>query len=157
MSIPVNEILQRIADRGLSLPELGSPDYSYVPFTVFHDTLYLSGQISRAADGTILRGRVGEGASLAEGVAAAEVAALNLLSRIHEAVGLGNVERILKLTVWVNSAESFSDQPTVAEGASTLLAEILGEVGKHARTALPAHTLPKNALVELDAVVAVKS
>ncbi len=147
--------LERLHSEGIELPTLPSPAYSYLPFTRNGNELYLSGQISRTPEGEILKGTVGAGATVDEAVRAAEVAAINLLSRIHEAVGLDNVKQILKLTVWVNSAATFDDQPTVAEGASTLLANILGEAGRHARTALPSNTLPKGALVELDAIVAV--
>lgn len=152
----MNKILDRMTERGLELPHLGSPDYSYVPFTLFNNVLYVSGQISRRDDGLILTGKLGEDSTIVEGVAAAEVATLNLLARIQEAVGLENVQQILKLTVWVNSSDRFHHQPTVAEGASQLLVDLLGAAGRHARTALPAHTLPKNALVELDAVIAVR-
>lgn len=119
------------------------------------NTLYVSGQISRTAAGDILAGRVGEDATLEEGIHAAEVATINLLARIHQSIGLDNVAQILKLNVWVNSSDDFIQQPQVADGASQLLEAVLGEAGKHARTALPTNTLPQGALVELDAVVAV--
>lgn len=94
---------------------------------------------------------------MARGVAAARVAALNLLARIHEAVGLDNVEQVLKLNAWVTSSRDFVDQPSVVDGASQLLIDVLSDAGRHARTALPAHVLPKGALVELDATVAIRS
>ncbi|GAC70605.1 hypothetical protein GS4_38_00100 [Gordonia soli NBRC 108243] len=147
----------RLADRGLVLPDLGAPAYAYEAWTRHEDLLYLSGQISRVADGSILAGRVGDDATVADASAAAEVAALNLLSRIDQAVGLDQVAAVLKLNVWVAGGEGFTDQPTVAESASRLLIDVLGDAGRHARTALPSPVLPKNALVELDAVVAVRS
>ncbi|NWO17807.1 MAG: RidA family protein [Corynebacterium sp.] len=149
----MSETLEKLRSEGIELPTLPSPAYSYVPYTRNGNVLYFSGQISRTPEGEILKGTVGATATVEQAVKAAEVAAINLLARIEEAIGLDNVEQILKLTVWVNSADSFEDQPTVAEGASTLLANILGEPGRHARTALPSNTLPKGALVELDAVV----
>ncbi|BAU94848.1 YjgF translation initiation inhibitor [Corynebacterium suranareeae] len=141
---------------GIELPDLPAPAYSYVPFSRHGDTLYLSGQISRNAAGDILEGRVGEDASIEDGIYAAEVATINLLARIQQAIGLDNVAQILKLNVWVNSTDEFIQQPLVADGASQLLEKVFGEAGKHARTALPTHTLPQGALVELDAVVAIK-
>lgn len=145
----------KLKELGIELPELPAPQYSYVPATQQGKTLYLSGQISRTAAGDILTGKVGENARIEDGVHAAEVAVINLLARIDQAVGLENVEKILKLTVWVNSADDFIAQPTVADGASQLLEKVLGTAGHHARTALPTNTLPKGALVELDAIVGV--
>lgn len=151
----MSEIEERLRTSGITLPKLPSPAYAYVPFAKNGNTLYLSGQISRTPSGDILGGSVGKDATVEDATGAARVAAINLLARIEEAVGLENVKQILKLTVWVNSDDAFHDQPSVADGASTLLVDILGEAGRHARTALPSNTLPKSALVELDAVIAV--
>ncbi|WP_249353562.1 RidA family protein [Rhodococcus sp. USK13] len=82
---------RRLADRQLSLPDLGAPDYAYEAWTRHRDILYMSGQISRAADGQILTGRVGADATVADASTAAETAALNLLDRIDQAVGLSQV------------------------------------------------------------------
>lgn len=147
---------RRLAERNLSLPDLGAPTYSYDAWIQHHDVLYLSGQISRTPDGEVLSGRAGEDATTADAAAAAEVAAVNLLARIEQAVGLENVEQILKLNVWIASSSDYTDQPTAAEAASKLLIDVLGAAGRHARTTLPMHVLPKNALVELEAVVAVR-
>ena len=151
----MTEIAENLRRLGIELPDLPAPQYSYVPFNLQGNTLYLSGQISRTAAGDILTGRVGADASLEDGIHAAEVATINLLARIQQAIGLENVAQILKLNVWVNSSDDFIQQPQVADGASQLLENVLGDAGKHARTALPTNTLPQGALVELDAVVAV--
>ncbi|WP_037144965.1 RidA family protein [Rhodococcoides fascians] len=147
---------QRLADRNLSLPELGAPAYSYDAWTQHRDVLYLSGQISRTPSGEVLSGKAGVDATTEDAAAAAEVAALNLLARIDQAVGLENVTQVLKLNVWIASGPDFTDQPAAAESASGLLIDVLGPAGRHARTTLPTHVLPKNALVELEAVVAVR-
>lgn len=147
---------ERLTSLGLTLPKLGAPTYAYEATTRHADLLFVSGQISRNDDGTILSGTIEPDHPCELGRAAARLAALNLLTRIDQAVGLEHVERILKLNVWVASSESFTDQPSVAEGASQLLVDVLGAAGAHARTALPVHVLPKGALVELDAIVAVK-
>lgn len=151
----MTEIAENLQRLGIELPDLPAPQYSYVPFNRQGNTLYLSGQISRTAAGDILSGRVGADASVEDGIHAAEVATINLLARIQQAIGLEHVAQILKLNVWVNSSDDFIQQPQVADGASQLLEDVLGEAGKHARTALPTNTLPQGALVELDAVVAV--
>ncbi|GAA5051782.1 RidA family protein [Nocardia callitridis] len=146
----------RLDALSLELPTLGAPRYAYAASVRWGDTLWVSGQISRTASGEILRGRVGADATIEEGVGAAETSALNLLARVHEAVGLDNVARVVKLNIWIASAPDFIDQPTVADGASRLLREVLGDAGAHARTALPTHVLPQGALVELDAVIGVR-
>lgn len=145
---------RRLAELGIELPVLGEPAYSYAPVARHGDFLSVSGQISRGPDG-VRSGVVGLDATVSDGAAAAEISALNLLSRINDAVGLCAVSSVFKLTVWVASAPDFTDQPEVAEAASALLLSVLGEAGRHARTALPVHVLPKGALVELDALVAV--
>ncbi len=147
---------ERLTSLGLTLPKLGAPAYAYEATTRHADLLFVSGQISRNDDGTIFSGTIEPDDAPEVGWTAARLAALNLLTRIDQAVGLEHVQRILKLNVWIASSDSFTDQPSVAEGASQLLVDVLGTAGAHARTALPVHVLPKGALVELDAIVAVK-
>lgn len=147
----------RLAELSLELPVLGPPKYAYEPAVLSGELLHVSGQISRTAAGQVLGGRLGADADVAAGVAAARVSALNLLARVDDAVGLENVVRVLKLNAWVNSTPDAIQQPEVVDGASRLLIDVLGDAGRHARTALPAPTLPQGALVELDAVITVRS
>lgn len=151
----MTDVKDRLRALSIELPVLGAPRYAYEATTRWGDLLYVSGQISRTASGEILRGCLGDNATLADGVTAARTAALNLLARVDDAVGLDNV-RILKLNAWAASAPAFVDQPSVIDGASQLLLDVLGDAGRHARTALPAHVLPQGALVELDATIAVR-
>ncbi|KPC90593.1 YjgF translation initiation inhibitor, partial [Streptomyces sp. NRRL F-6602] len=130
------------------------PRYAYEATSRWGDVLYVSGQISRTASGEVLRGRLGEDATPADGVLAARTAALNLLARVEQSIGLEQA-RVLKLNAWAASAPAFVDQPTVIDGASHLLIDVLGDHGRHARTALATHALPQGALVELDATIAV--
>ncbi|WP_280423465.1 RidA family protein [Nocardia carnea] len=153
----MTDVKQRLETLSLELPVLGAPRYAYEATTRWGDLLWISGQISRTATGDILRGRLGDTATVEEGIAAAETAALNLLARMNDAVGLENIQQILKLDIHIASSPEFVDQPTVADGASRLLRTVLGDAGRHARTALPAHVLPQGALVELDATVAVRA
>ncbi|MBF6350988.1 MULTISPECIES: RidA family protein [Nocardia] len=153
----MTDVKERLAELSLELPVLGAPRYAYEATTRWGDILWISGQISRTAAGDILRGHLGDTATLEEGIAAAETAALNLLARMNDAVGLANIQQILKLDIHIASTREFVDQPTVADGASRLLRQVLGDAGRHARTALPAHVLPQGALVELDATVAVRA
>ncbi len=146
----------RLTAQGLTLPSLGAPAFTYEATTQHADLLYVSGQISRNHDGVILSGTLEPGHAPEAGLVAARVAALNLLARIDQAVGLERVKQILKLNIWVSSSRNFTDQPAIAEGASQLLIDVLEAAGAHARTALPAQVLPKGAMIELDAIVAVK-
>ncbi|WP_083864741.1 RidA family protein [Nocardia brevicatena] len=152
----MTNVQERLGELAIELPVLGAPRYAYEASARWDDTLWVSGQISRTASGEILRGRLGDTTAVAEGIIAAETCALNLLARINEAVGLENVEQVLKVNIWIASSPDFVDQPTVADGASLLLRAVLGDAGGHARTALPAHVLPQGALVELDATIAIR-
>src|SRR4029450_2406019 len=120
--------------------------------------LHISGQISFGEDGDLIKGRLGEDIDLDGGVAAARRCGVMLLAQIKAAVGsLDRVERIVKLGVFVNSAPSFTDQPKVANGASELMPEVVGEAGRHAGSAVGVAVLPLGVAVEVDAIVAVKS
>ncbi|MEU6608424.1 RidA family protein [Streptomyces shenzhenensis] len=151
----MTDVKERLKALSIELPVLGAPRYAYEATARWGDLLYVSGQISRTGSGEILRGRLGDNATLADGVTAARTAALNLLARVDDAVGLDHVQ-VLKLNAWASSAPTFVDQPSVIDGASQLLLDVLGDAGRHARTALPAHVLPQGALVELDATIAVR-
>ncbi|MFG2580927.1 RidA family protein [Streptomyces malaysiensis] len=152
----MTDVQERLTALSIELPVLGAPRYAYEATARWGDLLFVSGQISRTASGEILRGCLGADATVADGVTAARTAALNLLARVDDAVGLDNVERILKLNAWATSSPTFVDQPSVIDGASRLLLDVLGDAGRHARTALPAHVLPQGALVELDATIAIR-
>jgi enamine deaminase RidA (YjgF/YER057c/UK114 family) len=118
--------------------------------------LHISGQLPFDA-GQLMTGRLGEDRDLAYGAAAARACGIMLLAQIQAAVGLDNVERIVKLGVFVCSAPQFTDQPKVANGASELMQDVFGEIGRHARSAVGVPVLPLGAAVEIDAVVALKA
>ena len=102
-------------------------------------------------------GRLGEGVSLEQGQAAARACGLMILAQLQAALGsLDRVERVVKLGAFICSADTFPDQPMVANGASELMAEVFGEAGKHARSAVGVPVLPLGAAVEVDAIVALK-
>lgn len=150
-------IEQRIAELGITLPQPAAPVASYVPAVEIGGLLHISGQISSAADGSLLTGRLGADRDLAFGQMAAERCALMLVAQMKKALGtLDRVERIVKLGAFVNSDPGFADQPKVANGASDLMEKIFGDSGKHARSAVGVTVLPLNAAVEIDAIVAVR-
>ena len=149
---------QRLAELGITLPAAAAPVASYVPFVEANGLLHVSGQISFAEDGSLIKGRLGEDMDLDAGVAAARRCGVMLLAQINAALGsLDRVERIVKLGVFVNSAPGFTDQPKVANGASELMQEVFGEPGRHARSAVGVAVLPLGVAVEVDAIVAVRS
>jgi len=144
----------RLAELGITLPEAAAPVAAYVPTVLAGGLLHISGQVS-FEDGQLLTGRLGEDRDLDYGSRAARACGLMILAQIEKAVGLGRVERIVKLGVFVNSAPAFTDQPKVANGASELMEQVFGEAGRHARAAVGVAALPLGAAVEIDAIVAV--
>ena len=153
MTSPIRD---RLAELGLTLPEAAAPVASYVPAVEANGLLHISGQVSQA-DGQLIKGRLGEDLDLEAGVRAARACGVMLLAQIDKAVGLERVERIVKLGVFVCSAPQFTDQPKVANGASELMQDVFGEIGRHARSAVGVPVLPLGVAVEVDAVVAVRA
>ena len=155
---PSSAVEQRLAELGLTLPEVAAPVAAYVPAVETGGLLHISGQISFAEDGSLIKGRLGEDVDLDGGTAAARRCGIMLLAQIKAALGsLDRVDRIVKLGVFVNSAPSFTDQPKVANGASELMQDVFGEPGRHARSAVGVAALPLGVAVEVDAIVAVRA
>lgn len=146
----------RLAELGIELPKPAAPVAAYVPTVEANGMLFVSGQVS-FKDGQLLVGRLGEDRDLAFGQDAARACGLMILAQAKAALGsLDRVARIVKLGVFVNSDPRFTDQPKVADGASTLMVDVFGDAGKHARAAVGVPTLPLGAAVEIDAIIAVK-
>ena len=151
-------IENRLAELGIALPQAAAPVASYVPSVETGGLLHISGQISVAEDGSLIKGRLGEDIDLDGGQQAARRCGIMLLAQIKAALGsLDRVERIVKLGAFVNSAPSFTDQPKVANGASELMQEVFGDIGRHARSAVGVAALPLGVAVEVDAIVQVKA
>ena len=149
-------IHDRLAELGIALPVAAAPVAAYVPVVVAGQIAHVSGQLP-FVDGRLVTGRLGEDVSLEQGVAAARACGLMILAQLEAALGsLDRVERIVKLGAFVNSTAAFTDQPKVANGASELMAEVFGEAGKHARSAVGVPVLPLGAAVEVDAIVALE-
>ncbi|MDV3256480.1 MAG: RidA family protein [Sphingomonas sp.] len=150
-------IEQRIAELGITLPEAAAPVASYVPAVIANGLLHISGQISFAEDGSLIKGRLGEDLDLEQGQDAARRCGIMLLAQMKAALGsLDRVERVVKLGVFVNSHRDFTDQPKVANGASELMQLVFGEAGRHARSAVGVPVLPLGVAVEVDAIVQVR-
>ena len=148
---------QRLAELGITLPTPAAPVASYVPAVEVGGLLHISGQISVAEDGALIKGRLGEDLDLDAGIAAARRCGIMLLAQMKSALGsLDRVGRVVKLGVFVNSAGYFTDQPKVANGASELMQDVFGESGRHARSAVGVPVLPLGVAVEVDAIVAIR-
>ena len=146
----------RLAELGHSLPEAAAPVAAYVPTVEVGGLLHVSGQLP-FRDGQLMAGRCGEDRDEDYGRLAAERCGLMLLAQVKAALGsLERVERVVKLGVFVSSAPTFSGQPKVANGASELMVAVFGEAGKHARSAVGVPVLPLGAIVEVDAILAIR-
>ncbi|MCV0384537.1 MAG: RidA family protein [Erythrobacter sp.] len=148
-------IAQRLTDLGIELPKAAAPVASYQPLVVHGDMAYLSGQLP-FIDGELVTGKLGKDVDLDRGQAAARACGLMIVAQLDAAGLLERVERIVKLGGFVASVPEFTDQPKVVNGASDLMAEIFGNAGKHARSAVGVPVLPLNAAVEVDAIIALK-
>lgn len=128
----------------------------YVPVLHLGDRVYISGQIPRVNDTVVFPGRVGEDVSLADAQTAAKISTLRCLKLLSESLGsLDAVKGIARINVFVQSAADFTQQSEVANGASAILHEVLGDAGKHTRTSVGVYQLPKNAAVEIDLIAVV--
>lgn len=146
----------KLAELGLSLPEPAAPVAAYVPAVEAGGLLHISGQLP-FRDGALMTGRVGEDRDLDYAAEAAQRCGLMLVAQMKKALGdFSRIDRIVKLGVFVNSAPGFTDQAKVANGASELMAALFGDPGRHARSAVGVAVLPLGAVVEIDAIVALR-
>ena len=142
----------------IELPAAPKPVANYVPVVRAGDLLFLSGVLPSREGQLILTGKLGQGLTIEQGMEAAKVAALNALAIVRSEVGsLDHVKRIVKMVGHIASAPGFTDQPQVLNGASDLFVQIFGEAGKHARVAVGAAELPRQAPVEIELIVQVGS
>lgn len=156
MTAPTQSIDARLVALGITLPAAPAPVANYVPTVRTGSLLFVSGQISRTEDGRVLAGKLGGGVDVEAGRAAARVCALNILAQARAALGsLDRIQRIVKLTGFVNAVPAFTDHPSVVNGCSDLLVEILGEKGRHTRSAVGVAGLPLDATVEVEAILEV--
>tara|TARA_B110000902_G_scaffold52960_1_gene61505 strand:+ start:308 stop:769 length:462 start_codon:yes stop_codon:yes gene_type:complete len=153
----MSQIEAKLATLGVTLPDAPAPAANYVTFVVDGNTVYVSGQISSGPDG-LITGKLGAGVSIEDGAAAARSCAISLLAQLKVACGgdIDRLDRVIKLTAFVNSTTDFTEQPKVVNGASDFLVEALGDKGRHARSAVSAASLPLGVTVEIEAIFAIK-
>lgn len=150
----MSAIEARLAELGLALPAAPAPVANYVPHAITGELLFISGQISKAADGTVLAGRLGERLSVADGQQAARLCALNILAQAKAALGsLERIGQVLRLNGFVHATADFNDHPMVINGASDLMVAVLGDKGRHTRVAVGVAGLPGGCAVEIDAII----
>lgn len=143
----------RLAELGVELPPVAAPVAAYVPAVRTGQLVYTSGQLPFVQGSLAATGKVGGDISPEEAKAHARTCALNALAASDALVGLDSVTRVVKLTGFVASADGFTGQPAVVNGASDLLGEVFGEAGQHARAAVGVAELPLGAPVEVDLIV----
>lgn len=144
----------RLIELGIILPPAPAPAAAYVPTVMSGSLLFTAGQVAVGEDGLLATGKVGGSVGLDLAVACARQCALNVLAQLRAALGtLDRVARVVKLGVFVASDPSFTQQHLVANGASELLAEVFGDAGVHARSAVGVSALPLDSPVEVEAIV----
>lgn len=145
----------RLSTLGITLPEAATPAANYVSYVISGNLLYLSGQLPMENGKIAVTGLLGGEVELAVGQRAAELCAINILAQAKAALDgdLSRIVKVIKLNGFIASAPGFTDQHLVMNGASNLIANVLGEAGKHARAAVGMAALPLNAAVEVDAVM----
>jgi enamine deaminase RidA (YjgF/YER057c/UK114 family) len=149
-------IEEKIKELGFELPEVAKPLAAYIPAKQVGNLVMTSGQVPFVKGVINFIGKVGKELSEEEGQKAAQICALNCLAAIKGVIGnLDKIVEVVKLTVFVASAEEFTAQPKVANGASELIGKIFGEAGKHVRSAVGVTALPLNASVEIEMIVRV--
>ena len=148
----------KLDELGISLPEAPAPAAAYVPWVQTGNTLFTAGQIAMNGKEFVATGVVGRDVDLEVAVQCSRQCAINIMAQLKSALGdLSRVQRIVKLNVFVASTHDFTNQHLVANGASQLIAEVFGEKGKHARSAVGVPSLPLNSPVEIEAIVEVKA
>jgi enamine deaminase RidA (YjgF/YER057c/UK114 family) len=147
---------ERLQELGYSLPAAPQPLASYLPAVRTGNLVYTSGQLPMVSGDLTARGQVGLDLTEDEASDAARTAALNALAAIHSVVSLNEVVRVVHVTGYVASADGFTDQPSVVNGASDLLVQLFGDAGKHSRAAVGVSILPREAPVEIDLIVEVR-
>lgn len=147
----------RLAQLGITLPEVPAPMGTYVPAVISGNLLFLAGQGAKGADGEWKRGRVGAEVGTREAYQRARLAGMRLLAAAQAPLGsLDRVRRVVKVMGLVQSTPEFRESPAVINGCSDLFVEVFGEAGRHARSAFGVASLPENTTVEIEAILEIE-
>lgn len=153
----MSQVEARLAEHGLTVPEVSAPVAAYIPAVRTGNLVYTSGQLPFANGELLATGIVGSDVDEATAAAAAQQSALNAIAAIKSLIGdLDKVVRVVKVVGFVASGPTFTKQPVVINGASELFAKAFGDAGVHARSAVGVSALPLNAAVEVEVIVEVR-
>ena len=145
---------KKIEELGIKLPEAKPPVGSYVATKISGNLLFISGQISIDADGSLIKGKIGKDLTTEQGYEAAKRCGLSIVAQAKNACkgDLSKIKSCVKLSGFVNSTDQFTEQPKVINGASDLIASIFGDSGMHTRAAVSTNSLPLGVSVEVEAI-----
>ncbi len=151
-------VATKLEELGIQLPEVPKPAFTYIPYVITGNLVFVSGQVP-LVDGSFITGKLGDTMDIENGAKAARVCAINLLAQVNKACenDLERLVRVVKLTGFVNSTPNFGHHPAVINGASDLFVEILGEAGRHARSAVGMADLPFGVAVEVEGIFEIES
>ena len=151
------DIEKKLKELNIKLPNAPEPVGAYVAFKKIDKLLFISGQLPIDRDGKMIKGKIGKDLTLEDGQKASKLCAINILSQAKKAMNgdLNKIKNCIKITGFVNSIDTFIDQPKVINPASETLSEVFGDKGKHARAAVSTNSLPLGAAVEIDAILEV--
>lgn len=149
----MQDLTLKLKEMGIILPEVSLPAANYVPCNISGTTLYVSGQLPMEAGKPQFIGKVGREYSIEEGQACARLCTINILAHASKALGgdLSRISKLIRMGIFVNAPDDFTDHPKVANGASDLMVNLMGDAGKHARFAVGVSGLPFGVAVEVDA------
>ena len=147
-------ISERLKKLNIEIPNAPAPVGAYVAYKKIKNLLYISGQLPVSSDGIIIKGKIGKDLTLEEGQKASRLCVINILAQAKKAVDgdLNKIKNCIKITGFVNSTDTFIDQPKIINPASEILSSVFGENGKHTRAAVSTNSLPLGAAVEIDAI-----
>lgn len=150
---------EKLKEMGIVLPEVSLPAANYVPCNISGNTLYVSGQLPMKDGKPQFIGKVGREFSIEQGQECARLCTINILAHTAKILGgdLGRIAKLIRLGVFVNAPDDFTDHPKVANGASDLMVGLMGDAGKHARFAVGVSGLPFGVAVEVDATFELKA
>ena len=149
---------ENIKQLGIEIPDMPNALANYVPYKLSDSIVYVSGQAPVMNGELIYKGKVGNDISIDDGIRAAELCCINIISVLKKSINgdWNKLDNFLKLGGFVNCNSDFVDQPQIINGASDLLVNIFGEQGKHSRFAVGSNSLPMNISVEIDAIIKIK-
>ncbi|MFN8972102.1 MAG: RidA family protein [Alphaproteobacteria bacterium] len=155
----MTEIAKKLKELGIVLPEVSLPAANYVPVVVAGGMAFVSGQLPMQGGKPQFIGKVGREFTLEQGQDCARLCGINILAHVFKALGgdWGRIDRLIRLGVFVNAPDDFTDHPKVANGVSDMMVAIFGDAGRHARFAVGVAGLPFGVAVEVDATFALKS